>query len=147
MAEKLTREIVAEKAIVHAALRLAAHPRHQIEVDRNFGLPKAFYALTAAGYLGFLALTAAAFGNPGLILPMAIFVTFIVMAFGVNAMWARMKPEHGDKAASLSRFMAEGVQTYTGKLTGREAAVQVLIMPALIFAWGVAVVTVAALSR
>jgi hypothetical protein len=147
MAERLTREIVAEKAIVHAELPLAAHPRHQIDVDRNFGLPIELYAMTALGYLGFLGLMAMMFGNPGLILPMAVFVVFLAMFFGVPAMWARMKPDHTDRPKSWSRFMAEGIQTYTGHCKGRDAAVQVVIMPALIFCWGIGVVTIAVLTR
>jgi hypothetical protein len=147
MAERLSRVIVAEKAIVHAQLPVAAHPRHQVEVDRNFGLPTGLFVMTALGYLGFLGLTALAFGNPGLILPMAIFVTFLTMFFGVPAMWSRMKPGHPDRAQSWSRFISEGIQTYTGHVTAVQASAQVLILPAIVFGWGVAVVTIAAIVR
>ena len=146
MVERLTRDTVAEKAIVHAQLPVAAHPRHQIETDRNFGLPTALYAMTALGYLGFLGLTAMAFGNPGLILPMALFVVFIAMFFGVNAMWARMKPGHTDHPLSWSRFASEGMETYTGRVTAGQASAQVLILPGVVLGWGVAVVTVAAFA-
>ena len=59
MAERLTREIVAEKAVVHDTLALRA----PTTVDRNFELPAALYVGTAAGYLGFLGLMTLAFGN------------------------------------------------------------------------------------
>lgn len=145
MAERFTRPQIAEKAIIHEA-PTAAQPVTN-PVDRSFELPTALYALTALGYLTFIGLTALAFGNPGLILPMAIFVTFIVMLFGVSAMWVRMKPEKAPAALSWGKFLVNGVRTSTGPLTAKEASVQVLILPALIVTWGFAVVVIAAVVR
>jgi len=147
MAERLTKPQIAERAIIHEAPAVQAPAKVPMAVDRSFELPTALYALTAFGYLTFLGLTALAFGNPGLILPMAVFVTFIVMAFGVNAMWVRMKPENAPRPLSWGRFVANGVRTHTGPVTAAQASVQVLILPALIVAWGFAVVTIAALVR
>ena len=143
MAERQTRQLVAEKAIVHEApvLRLAH------TVDRNFELPAALYVGTAAGYFGFLGLMTLAFGNPGLILPMAIFVVFIAMFFGVAAMWMRMKPEHPQRLTPWSRFRRQGIMTAYGHSTAGAAAIQVLILPVLIFLWGLAVVAIAAVVR
>ena len=143
MVERLTREQIAEHAIVHdnAALR-APHA-----VDRTFELPTALYAGTAGCYLAFLGVMAAGFGNPALILPMAIFVTFIVMAFAVPAMWMRMKPDHPQALTSWSRFSREGIMTAFGRSTAFAATVQVLILPVLILAWGFVAVTIAALVR
>lgn len=147
MAEKLTRTVIAEKAVVHAALPLAAaHPRHQVEVDRNFGLPTGLYGVTVGLFLAYLAVMGLGFANPEMILPMAIFALFVVAGFGVPALWSKMKPDHADRPTSWSRFMAEGIQTYTGHCKGRDAAIQVLIMPVLIFCWGIAVVTIAAVT-
>jgi hypothetical protein len=143
MAERQTRQLVAEKAIVHdaAALRLPH------TVDRSFELPAGLYAGTAAGYLGFIGLMALAFGNPHLALPMVIFVVFIAMFFGVAAMWMRMKPEHPQRLTAWSRFRQHGIMTAYGRCTAGAATVQVLILPALILCWGLAVVTIAALVR
>ena len=58
MAERLTRQLVAEKAIVHEASAL----RMPTTVDRNFELPAALYVGTVAGYFGFLGLMVLAFG-------------------------------------------------------------------------------------
>lgn len=143
MAERVTRPLVAEKAIIHEAPKLP----QPTTVDRSFELPSLLYVLTALGYLTFLGLTALAFGNPELILPMAIFVTFIAMSFGVCAMWVRMKPENERHSLNWGRFIANGVRTYTGPVTAGQASVQVLILPALIVVWGFAVVTIAALVR
>jgi hypothetical protein len=86
------------------------------------------------------------FGNPGLIMPMAIMAVFLVMFFAVPAMWVRTKPEENrSRAKSWNRFLSEGVQTHTGHLGAGEAAVQVLILPVLILVWGLGTATIAAL--
>jgi len=144
MAQKLNREAMATQADVHAAMPVAAQA-HQ--VDRTFELPPVLYGATVACYLVFLALTAAAFGNIELVIPMAIFVFFIVAGFGVPTVWARMAPETTAKASTWARFQRDGIKTLTGHNTASQATVQVLILPVLIVAWGLAVVTIAALVR
>ena len=143
MAERLNRQLVAEKAIVHETPVLRA-PH---SVDRNFELPTALYAGTAASYLGFIGLMVVGFGNPRLIIPIGIIVVFIAMFFGVNAMWMRMKPEHPQRLTPWGRFRRQGIMTAFGHSTAAAATVQVLILPVLILLWGLAVVTIAALVR
>lgn len=144
MAQKLNREMMAAQADVHAAMPVAAQAH---EVDRTFELPAALYGVTVACYLTFLAITAAAFGNPELIMPMAIFTFFIFAGFGVPTVWAKMEPAKLAQAKSWMRFQRDGIKTLTGHNTASEATVQVLILPVLIVAWGLAVVTIAALVR
>jgi hypothetical protein len=143
MAERLTREFVAERALIHESIPLRAPTR----VDRSFELPAALLVGTAGCYLAFLGTMAVGFGNPHLILPMAIIVALFVMAFAVPAMWMRMKPDHAQKLTSWSRFRREGIMTAFGPSTAGAATVQVLILPVLILAWGFATVTIAALVR
>ena len=143
MAERQTRQLIADKAIVHDTPTQLASAM----VDRTFELPSALYAGTAAGYLGFIALMVLGFGNPKLMIPIGIIVVFMGMFFGVNAMWMRMKPEHPQRLTSWSRFRRQGIMTAFGHSTAGAAAIQVLILPALIFLWGIAVVTIAALVR
>ena len=50
------------------------------------------------------------------------------------------------RAKSWSRFQAEGIQTAFGRTSAREATVQVLILPVLIFLWGIAAVVIAAFA-
>jgi len=143
MAERLSRQVIATKAVVHSeAALLAPH-----EVDRSFELPTALYTLSIALFLGFMAVTAIGFGNPELILPMAVIVLSIVAIFGVPAIWVRMNPENQRSAKSWSRFRLDGIVTGSGHTSARDAMVQVLIMPVLIFLWGVATVIIAALVR
>jgi hypothetical protein len=143
MAERVTRQLVAEKAIVHSEAALLPPG----VVDRSFELPTALYGLSVALFLGFMAVTAAGFGNPELILPIAVIVLTIVAAFGVPAVWVRMAPGSRRRAKSWGRFRMEGIATGSGQTSARDAMVQVLIMPVLIFLWGVATVTIAALVR
>ena len=143
MAERLTRQIVAEKAIVTQAPAL----RVPHTVDRTFELPAGLFVATAACYFAFLGIMTIGFGNPHLIIPMAIFVVFIAMYFAVPAMWMRMKPEHPQRLTTWSRFRQKGVMTAFGQSTAGAATIQVLILPVLILLWGIAVVTIAAVVR
>ncbi len=123
-----------------------AAPRHQVEADRNFGLPTALYGATVAGYLGFLLVVGSAFANPVLAIPMAIFVVFIIAGFGVPALWTRLA---GNASApqTLGEFEAKGIQTATGRLAAKDASIQVLILPVLLVCWGLAVAVIAAVVR
>lgn len=142
MAEKLNRHQLADQADVHAA------PGHQpTVVDRTFELPASLYKLTVGLFLGFIALMAVSFPNMELVIPMVIFAFFIVAGFGIPTIWATMRPDHPEKPKSWSRFQADGIQTGTGKTSASAATIQVLILPVLIFLWGVAAVSIAALVR
>jgi hypothetical protein len=84
--------------------------------------------------------------NPGLVLPLVIFAFFIAAGFGVPMMWARMNPAKTKGAMSFGTFKHCGIMTATGHLSAGPAAVQVLLLPVLIFGWGIAVAIIAALT-
>ncbi len=117
--------------------------RHQVDADRNFGLPSALYGATIACYLGFLAIVGIAFANPVLAIPMAIIVLVIAAAFGVPAQWSRLR---GNASApqTLVQFASSGIMTNTGRLSAGEASAQVLVLPVLLVVWGLAVAVIAA---
>ncbi len=123
---------------------LPAPVRHQVEADRNFGLPSGLYGATIACYLGFLVIVGSAFANPVLAIPMAIIVVLIAAGFGVPAIWTRLK---GNVSApeTLGEFETRGIMTNTGRLSAGEATIQVLILPVLLVAWGLAVAVIAAI--
>lgn len=139
MSKNLTREILAETAIIHPELR------QPLTVDRSFELPPALYIATGGLYVAFLAVMATGLSTPRLAIPIAICVIFVGMFFTVPALWARMQPDNPVKALSWDRFRHQGIATYTGRLSAGEAATQMLVLPVLIFAWGLAIVTIAAL--
>jgi len=118
--------------------------RHQVDVDRNFGLPSAFYAIMAGCYAGFLAITATAFASPHLIVPMAVIGLFLAMFFGIPTVWTRFRG-NVSKPATLGEFEVRGIMTNTGRLAPRDAAIQMLVLPVLLVLWGLAVVIIAAI--
>jgi hypothetical protein len=142
-----------QKQLDHGKARLVEAPaatvRHQVEVDRNFEMPTAFYGATVGLYFAFLAVTFAGFGNPNLVIPMAIFAVFIVGMFGVPAVWTRIKSaglaDNETKPLTMGQFAKDGIMTATGRLAPRDAAIQMLILPVLIVLWGIATVTIAAI--
>lgn len=117
--------------------------RHQVEVDRNFGLPTALYGVMAACYAGFLLITGLAFASPMLVVPMGILAVFLVMFFGVPTVWTRFRGNISEPA-TLGEFDSRGVMTNTGRLDPRDAAIQMLVLPLLLLLWGLAVVIIAA---
>ena len=63
--------------------------------ERTFGLHPALFVATIVAYFAFLAIMAATFMNAELAIPFAIFIIYLVMAFGVPGLWARVagRPE------------------------------------------------------
>jgi hypothetical protein len=141
MTEFTTQEALGRVAVIKPA------PHVRSEIDRCFEIPTGLYAATVALYLGFLAVMAVALINPELVLPMVIFAFFIVAGFGTPALWARMNPEKQQRAMSWGTFRHRGVQTATGHLGAGAATVQVLILPALIFLWGITAAIIAIAVR
>lgn len=139
MSKNLTRELIADAAIVHPELR------QPLTVDRSFELPAGLYFAAAGLYLGFLAVLATGLSTPGLAIPIAICAIFVGMFFSVPALWTRMRPDNPVQPLSWQRFRRQGIATATGRLGGGEAAAQMLVLPVLIFAWAVTIVVIAAL--
>jgi len=142
MAEQLTREQISQTADIFAAPPTLAR---KTVVDRTFELPKGLYIATAGLYLGFIALLGVGFAHAEMIIPVAIFALFIVAGFGLPAVWTRLAPETASQSQTWARFKQNGIMTAYGRTSARDATVQVLILPVLIFVWGVIVVTIAAL--
>jgi len=125
------------------AFRAAAAQRNR--ADRVFDLHPALHVALFGGFAAFLAILAAGLMTRELIIPMAICFVFIVAAFVTPALWARVAGDQPGRVQTLDEFMAEGVETATGHLSGGAAAVQVLILPVLLTLWALAIVTIRAL--
>ena len=98
--------------------------------------------MTVACYLGFVEITAMAFANPALAIPMTIIALFLVAGFGVPAIWTRLKG-NDSKPLTLGQFESFGIVTLTGKLLPHDAAVQVLLLPVPVLFWGLTAATIA----
>ena len=124
---------------------LVAPPAQRSCDDPNFEMPTGLYGASAALMLGFVAVASIGFATPGLIIPIGIIVFFLGMFFAIPALFVRTAPKDSPRALSWSELIEDGIDTATGPTSAREAAVLVLILPLLIFCWGVAVVAIAAL--
>lgn len=140
MAELVSREQLAATADIRTEA-----PRAPTTVDRTFELPKGLYVATVGLYLGFIAMLAVTFAHPELTILAVIFGFSVIAGFGLPLVWTRLAPETASKNKTWARFVHEGVMTGSGRATARDASVQVLILPVLIFLWGVSVVVIAAL--
>jgi hypothetical protein len=143
MAVNRTRQLIAAQAIIYEIPPVG--PART--VDRSFELPATLYLATVSSYLGFIGVMALGFGNPELVVPIGIFIVFIGMFFTVPALWMRMKPQHGRRLTAWESFGEQGILTAYGHTTAKAAVAQVMILPALIFAWGIVVVAIAAAVR
>lgn len=114
-------------------------------VDRSFELPTGLYAATVGLYLAFIGLMGLLFANPQLAIPLVVFGGFIAFAFGVAGFWTMMKPENDQSPLTWGQLSSRGIQTLSGHLTASEAAAQVLVLPILILAWGLAIAVIVAL--
>lgn len=129
--------------IVEAPITSSA-PHQQVDVDRNFELPKALYMTTAGLYLAFCAVMWMGLSTPGLVIPMVIFGPFIIAGFGVPAIWARLG-DNSTEPMNMGVFARKGIMTATGRLAARDAAIQMLILPTLIVMWGITIIVIAAI--
>lgn len=141
MARYQVREAIEQHARIVPVPSLSAGAT----VDRTFEMPMGLYAATIAFYIGFLAVMGLGLKSPGLVIPLAVCVVFIVMLFGTPLLWTRLAPEQSSKPLSWQRFRDQGIMTLTGRASAKDAAVQVLLLPAVVFCWGLIVVAIAAL--
>ncbi|MXP47015.1 hypothetical protein GRI43_06390 [Altererythrobacter luteolus] len=143
MSKYSTRELVADKAIVREEIAISAPAVP--EADRSFNLPTGLYVATAGSYFAFLGIMSVGFSTPGLILPIGIMVVLLTAFFGIATIFVRTDPAARAKIMRLGQLRSRGVMTHTGRLSMKDVAIQMLILPVLIVMWGLTVVTIAAL--
>lgn len=133
------------KAELHARNELVAAPPQRSCEDRTFEVPTSILLGVFGLFLAFLGVMTLGFSNPGLAVPMAVNVFFVAAFAFVPAKWALMQPAKKDRAMNIAEFCDQGLDTLTGRSGAGEAATLILLLPACILFWGVAVVTIAAL--
>ena len=79
-----------------------------------------------------------------LAIPFAIFVIYLAIAFGVPGLWARMTPRPVGRFQSWEEFREEGMAIATGRISASGAIAQVLVLPVLVVAWGLAIAIIVA---
>ena len=126
----MTRQI--DHAKLLAREEVVSPPTPRACVDQGFELPPVIFRAMAALFFGFLAVLTVGLAEPHLTAFFAVPALFAGQAGGAS------------RSRRLSEFMRKGVETATGHSSGGEAMVLVLILPALIFCWAVAIVTIVA---
>lgn len=129
--------------LLAAQREIVAPPLQRACDDQSFELPTGIYAAMAALLFGFLVVLTIGFGNPGLVLPMAINFIFLTAFFAIPAIFVRSGK--AGRTLSWSQLIRRGVRTEAGHAGGGEAAILVLMLPAFIFLWSIAIVTINAL--
>lgn len=136
-----------KSAILVSRDEIVAPPAARCCEDRTFELPTAIYLGMALMFFGFVSVLSMAFRSPGMAVPFAIFVVFIVAFFTVPGFWVRMKSEENcSEALTWAELGGRGIRTPQGVVSGREATVLALLLPFVILCWAVAVAIIAALS-
>lgn len=114
-------------------------------VDRTFEIPKGLYIATVGIYLSYLLLMGAAFQADHMVVIIGICMISVCAGFGVPALWAMMEPDNDSTNMTWQQFVRNGIETHTGLLAAKDATIQMMILPVLILAWGMAIVTIAAI--
>ncbi len=138
MSKGLAEAIIDYSATAHAEL-----PNVRQDVDRTFEMPTVLYGATVALYLGFIAVLGIGLSTPELAIPMAIFAIFIVGLFGAPALWLGLGRKPEARAKSFGELMRHGIATHTGLLKGKDAAIQMMVLPVLIVVWAFTVLLIA----
>jgi len=120
-------------------------PRLSNRAERTFGLHPALFVATIGSYFAFLAVMAAAFMNPNLLIPFAIFIAYLAMYFAVPGLWAKVAGRPVGRFQSWAEFRSEGMDILTGPISSGGAIAQVLALPFLIVGFATAVAIIAAL--
>ena len=124
---------------------IVAPPAPRSCQDHSFELPSGLYLASAIFLFGFVGITAMGLAHRELVVPMGIIVFFLAMFFAIPALFVRVAPRDRQHILTMAELMDRGIDTATGRTSGREAAVLVLMLPFLIFCWSIAVVVIAAL--
>lgn len=131
--------------LLRAEARLVPPPIGRGCEDHGFEIPGGAYAAMAALLFGFLAVLAIGLPTPELVVPMAINFIFLAAFFAVPALFVGAGGSWG-RSTRWGQFLDRGIATATGHASGREALMLMLMLPALIFCWSIAIVTIAALA-
>jgi hypothetical protein len=125
---------------------MVAAPAGRACDDQSFELPTGLYVAMAMLFGGFIAVLSLAFRGGHMAVAYGVIFAFIAAFFAVPAMFPGMAPSR-KKTLSWAMFRMRGVHTATGRSSAGEATVLVLLLPFLIFCFGIAVAAIAMIVR
>jgi hypothetical protein len=121
---------------------IVAAPAERACTDQSFELPSGLYIAMAALFAGFVGVLSLSFRGGHMVVVYGVIFAFIAAFFAVPTMFPAMAPNR-KKALSWATFRIRGIQTATGRSSAGEAAVLVLLLPFLIFCFGMAIAAIA----
>ena len=128
--------------ILVARDEIVAAPLERASTDQSFELPKGLYIAMAALFAGFIGVLSLSFRGGHMAVAYGVIFAFIAAFFAIPALFPAMAPE-GKRSLSWTMFRMRGVRTATGRSSAGEATVLVLLLPFLIFCFGMAVAAIA----
>ncbi len=123
---------------------LAEAPPARACEDQSFELPSGLYIAMAAMFAGFIGVLSLALRGGQMALVYGVVFAVIAAFFAIPAIFPAMAPAR-KKALSWADFRSRGIETATGRSTSGEATVLVLLLPGLIFCFGIAIAVISAL--
>lgn len=134
-----------DKAQLLARQEVVAAPAARACEDRTYEVPTPILLGVFGLFMAYLGVMSIGFMAEDLVLPMVVNVIFVAAFAYVPAKWATMHPGKSDRALSWSELREKGLDTLTGRSGAGETATLILLLPACVLFWGIAVVTIAAL--
>ena len=133
--------------IDHAKLaatgQIVEAPTQRACEDQTFGLPTGIYIAMAMMFAGSVAVLSLAFTDH-MAVSFGVIVAFLAMFFAVPTLFPRMARHGRGSAAKWEEFLERGIDTATGPSRAGSATVLVLLLPALILCFSIAVAVIAA---
>ena len=121
---------------------IVAAPAKRACTDQSFELPSGLYIAMAALFAGFIGVLSLSFRGGHMAVAYGVICAFIAAFFAIPAMFPGMAPDH-KKALSWARFRMRGIHTATGHSSATEATALVLLLPFLVFCFGMAIAAIA----
>lgn len=121
---------------------IVAAPQERACTDQSFELPGGIYVAMALFFAGFIAVLSLAFRGGHMAVVSGVIFAFMAAFFAIPALFPKVAPDRR-KALSWAMFRMRGIRTATGRSSAGEATVLVLLLPFLIFCFGMAVALIA----
>ena len=110
---------------------------------RSFELPKGVFVAMGAAYAAFVAEMAVAFGGgEGMPLLFVICVVYMAMYLGIPAVFGKVDTGIRQPSLDWARLRASGLDTIDGRVSAGGVLAQVLIVPACLAAFGLAILVI-----
>jgi hypothetical protein len=121
---------------------LVAAPGARACEDQSFELPSGLYVAMATLFAGFIGVLSLAFRGGHMAVAYGVIFAFIAAFFAVPAAFPAMASSR-KTALSWSMFRMRGIETATGRTSASAATALVLLLPFLIFCFGMAIAAIA----